>query len=55
MKLATLKDGSRDGQLVVVARDLKQPVSRTVLRQHCSVRWTIGISLRPNSVSCMTD
>ena len=23
MKLTTLKDGSRDGQLVVVARDLK--------------------------------
>ncbi len=23
MKLATLKDGSRDGQLAVVARDLK--------------------------------
>src|SRR5450432_2251350 len=27
MKLATLKDGSRDGQLVVVARDLKHAVA----------------------------
>jgi fumarylacetoacetate (FAA) hydrolase len=44
MKLATYKDGSRDGQLVVVSRDLSTAHYATGIAPPCSRCWTTGTS-----------
>jgi homogentisate 1,2-dioxygenase len=41
MKLASLRHG-RDGQLVVVSRDLRIAWPCRISRRACSARWTIG-------------
>ncbi len=41
MKLASLKHG-RDGQLVVVSRDLTRYADASILRQRSSLRSTTG-------------
>jgi fumarylacetoacetate (FAA) hydrolase len=47
MKLATYRDGSRDGQLVVVSRDLGTAHYATGIAAGCSRCWTTGTSCRP--------
>lgn len=42
MKLATLKNGMRDGQLVVVSRDLTCVLQYLTLPVHYSRRWITG-------------
>jgi hypothetical protein len=42
MKLATLKDGSRDGRLVVVSRDLTRYTDAAGIAARCSRRSTAG-------------
>ena len=49
MKLATLKDGTRDGQLVVVSRDLRTAaIADADRRERCNARSTTGPSTRRN-------
>ena len=53
MKLATYKDGSRDGQLVVVSRDLRtRPLCHRHRHAGCSRCWTTGTSSRRSSRTC---
>ena len=46
MKLATLRDHSRDGQLVVVSRDLRRAVQRHARRETCWRRSSRGSQSR---------
>ena len=48
MKLATLNDGTRDGELIVVSRDLKRAVSakpRVATLQRALETWTTSEAL----------
>jgi fumarylacetoacetate (FAA) hydrolase len=54
MKLATYKDGSRDGQLVVVSRDLAPRIMRPASPPSCSRCWMTGTSCRPSCRICTT-
>ncbi len=55
MKLATYKDGSRDGQLVVVSRDLGSAHYATGIATGCSRCSTTGASWRRNCRTCTTQ
>ena len=46
MKLATLKNGARDGQLVVVSRDLSRHLAVPPSPPPCSRRSTTGLGSR---------
>lgn len=55
MKLATLNDGTRDGQLIVVSRDLKTAVVADGIArilQRTLDDWTF---IRPSSTSCTAN
>ena len=42
MKLGSLKEGGRDGTLIVVSRDLTRAVKATGIAPRCSARWRTG-------------
>ena len=42
MKLGSLKEGGRDGTLIVVSRDLARAVRATGIATRCSARWKTG-------------
>jgi fumarylacetoacetate (FAA) hydrolase len=46
MKLGSLKEGGRDGTLIVVSRDLTKAVKATGIAPTCRSRWTIGRTAR---------
>ena len=54
MKLATLADGSRDGRLVVVSRDLAMPPTLGASPKPFNTRSTIGRGSRQSSRALAT-
>jgi bifunctional non-homologous end joining protein LigD len=52
MKLGSLKEGGRDGTLIVVSRDLARAVRPPASRRRCSARWRTGRTWRRGSTPC---